>query len=168
MRAANAPAGGAEFVVAFPEAVGPVLPSRDEPVRTPEGREVLVVDDSEDVLRLAARMLEGAGYHARQARSLEEARERLAAIDRLDALVCDVRLKGAGGTAVHDAARALFPGVAVIYISGFVDDAEALRRVETAEALLRVKPFTSGALVQILERAMRGRADEAGAGIAET
>ena len=58
---------------------------------------ILVVDDEEQMCKLCGRILRGMGYEALFARTLAEAREKLASLERLDLLVSDLKLPDGHG-----------------------------------------------------------------------
>ncbi|HZA94442.1 MAG TPA: response regulator [Gemmatimonadales bacterium] len=88
---------------------------------TSPGREtMLVVDDEEMVRRLAARMLQGEGYHVMVAGGGEEAIRLLQrASQRIDLVVTDVAMPGIGGRQLGDTIFHCWPRVRVLFMSGF-------------------------------------------------
>lgn len=116
------------------------------------GCRVLLVDDEPEVLCLAAAMLAQRGYQTQQARSFDEACARLTAFEP-EVLITDVRLPGLPGREIAAKLRARRPQLAVVFMSGCVDDPVLLEAVEAGEELLLDKPFTSQELVSMIERA---------------
>ena len=88
---------------------------------TSPGREtMLVVDDEEMVRRLAARILQGEGYHVMVAGGGEEAIRLLQrASQRIDLVVTDVAMPGIGGRQLGDTIFHCWPRVRVLFMSGF-------------------------------------------------
>ncbi len=97
-----------------------------------KGARILVVEDNERLRRGIAQALTGAGARVEQADSGDEAIDRLrAAAAPFDAVVTDLRLPGAPGLEVLDAARERSPLTAVLLMTayGSIDTAvEAMRR----------------------------------------
>ena len=88
---------------------------------TSPGREtMLVVDDEEMVRRLAARILQGEGYHVMVAGGGEEAIRLLQrASRRINLVVTDVAMPGIGGRQLGDTIFHCWPRVRVLFMSGF-------------------------------------------------
>ena len=87
---------------------------------SPSRETMLVVDDEEMVRRLAARMLQGEGYHVMVAGGGEEAIRLLQrASQRIDLVVTDVAMPGIGGRQLGDTIFHCWPRVRVLFMSGF-------------------------------------------------
>jgi two-component system cell cycle sensor histidine kinase/response regulator CckA len=129
------PGQGAAFSILLPVRRSVSLPSRASGARRkaaessaarPGGRPatVLLVEDQDAVRRFAGRALRGAGYAVIEADGGEAA---LAVIDRegpaLDLVVTDLSMPRVDGLAVIRHARAAKPGIAVLCVSGFTEDA---------------------------------------------
>jgi DNA-binding response OmpR family regulator len=113
---------------------------------------VLVVEDDPLALMMLTLELQEDGFEVDGAESVHEARRHLAAPGyALDALVCDLDLRGGGdGYALARAARALNPAVAVLHASGVAQPEFEARKV--AGAGLAQKP----SLPQEIPRRLRG------------
>ncbi len=99
-------------------------PRTAEAVEHGSGEAVLVVDDERTVRMLVAEVLAEAGYKVIEARDGASAMEVLQSDTRVDLLVTDVGLPGGmNGRQVADAARTLMPGLKVIFITGFAENA---------------------------------------------
>ena len=129
---------------------------------TPPGREtMLVVDDEEMVRRLAARILLGEGFHVLEARGGEEAiRVLQRASQRIDLVVTDVAMPGLGGRQLGDTIYRCWPGVRVLFMSGFpahrILDEGAL---DPASPFLQ-KPFTRDQLTRKVKEVLATPADQ--------
>ncbi len=108
---------------------------------------MLVVDDDELVLELAAEFLTRAGFEVERAQGGQEALER-ASEHRFDAVVLDAVMPDVQGEDVLRKLRDTQPELPVVLVTGFGDEA-TLRRFERlgVKALLR-KPYESEALVE--------------------
>jgi signal transduction histidine kinase len=109
---------------------------------------ILLVEDAELVRNLARQVLEGAGYRVLEAASAEAAIDLCEQIngDRIDLLLTDVIMPGMSG---NDMSRILLkkqPGMPVLYMSGYTDDAIVQHGVLEAGINFLQKPFTPGAL----------------------
>ena len=79
---------------------------------------ILIVDDDEVSCRLFAEVLEGEGHEVHQARSGEEALDRLRK-ESYDLLMVDVRMPGITGLDVTRAMRQEQPSLPVIVMTAF-------------------------------------------------
>ena len=92
--------------------------------RAVEGETVLVVDDEPTVRMLVVDVLGDLGYAALEAEDGPSGLKILQSRARVDLLVTDVGLPGGmNGRQVADAARALRPGLKVLFITGYAENA---------------------------------------------
>jgi two-component system cell cycle sensor histidine kinase/response regulator CckA len=110
---------------------------------------ILLVDDEEGVLAIAARALKQRGWQVIACDSAEAALAR-DDIDRPAAVVSDVVMPGMDGPALVRALRARWPGLPAILVSGY---AEGALRLDLAKSEVRFlpKPYTLKALAEALE-----------------
>ncbi len=150
----SAPGCGATFRIRLPavppaEGAAPVEPVEAAVTSTGGERPVLVVlDDEPGVLSFLARLLRGKGYVVHECATVEEADTRIALLDgAFDLFIADLVLPGGSGRDVATRLHAKWPGIPVLYISGFSDD-EMTRRGLLAEgdAFLQ-KPFSADELL---------------------
>ena len=106
---------------------------------------ILVVDDERLFQELFRDALASAGHPTRSASSADEALALLAE-ERFELLVTDVVMPGLSGREVAEALRSARPGLRVLYVSGYTDDAIVRHGVLAAEAAFLQKPFTLAAL----------------------
>ena len=110
---------------------------------------ILVVEDETMLIEVVAAELAEAGYEVVTALTGEAAAAILAARLPIDLLFTDIRLPGdLDGWAVAEHARALQPGLPVIYVTGY--SAEEPRQVP--DSLLVMKPYRPSAIVQAARR----------------
>jgi two-component system cell cycle sensor histidine kinase/response regulator CckA len=121
---------------------------------------ILLAEDEEDVRRLARQVLEMHGYTVIEADSGEAALQAATTSDGpIHLLVTDVVMPDFGGRTLADQVLAIWPEIAVLYVSGYSNDAVFRRGIETsAEAFLQ-KPFTAHSLAckvrEVLDAAMK-------------
>ena len=111
------------------------------------GRVVLVADDEPLVRALVVRTFELEGYVVHGAADGEAA---LRLIDEgvvPDLVITDVIMPGVNGRQLHDALRARWRELPVLYISGHTGDEAVLQRLVPKGAPFLQKPFTPDALV---------------------
>ncbi|MGI4941684.1 MAG: PAS domain-containing protein [Janthinobacterium lividum] len=114
--------------------------------RAGRGETVLVVDDEPTVRMLVAEVLQDLGYTALEAADGPAALQVLRSRRRVDLLVTDVGLPGLNGRQVADAARALRPGLKVLFITGYAETALLNHgHLETGMHVM-TKPFAMEAL----------------------
>jgi CheY-like chemotaxis protein len=136
---------GTTFKVYLPAEAGSAPPSGESrllrPVRGTET--VLLVEDEAAVRRVARLALEAQGYTVLEAAGGADA---VALVERdrpkVDLLLTDVVMPEVGGRQLAEALRARLPGLKVLYMSGYTDDA-VLRHgiIEHTDHFLQ-KPFT--------------------------
>jgi DNA-binding NtrC family response regulator len=119
---------------------------------------VLVVDDDGDIRQLCARAMRRAGYE------VVEAEDGLSAIKCLDdargvhLLLTDVVMPGIDGLKLADMAKARWPELKVVYMSGFADSQFVRERAGTLHGPMLSKPWRIAKL-QALVRDQIGAPD---------
>jgi two-component system cell cycle sensor histidine kinase/response regulator CckA len=104
---------------------------------------VLLAEDEEAVRRTSKRMLERAGYHVIAARHGADALRLLGEVGGgVDVLVSDISMPELDGVSLARRARARFPGLGVVLVSGYTDmlTEEVLRSLD---ASFLAKPFSA-------------------------
>jgi PAS domain S-box-containing protein len=118
---------------------------------------VLVVEDDAMVRDFVVQQLRQLGYRTRLA---ENGREALAALDdgaEIDLLLTDVILSGAlTGKQVADAAQRRRPGLKVLFMSGYTENAIIHHGRLDPGVLLLSKPFRATDLARMVRRAVAG------------
>ncbi len=117
---------------------------------------VLLVEDEEPVRRLASRALERQGYRVIEAGSGTEALAQMAAVDgKVDIVVSDIVMPEMDGPTLLKELRQRNPGISIIFISGYAED--ALKSLTDGEEFsFLAKPFQLKDLVsavkEVIER----------------
>jgi CheY-like chemotaxis protein len=119
---------------------------------------ILLVEDDREVREVALTVLEAAGYRVLEAANGDDAHRLLLAHPdlRVDVLFTDVVMPGRfDGVDLANAARALRPGVQVLFATGFANLARDNRDTEMHGPVLR-KPYRPAdlrrALIALLDR----------------
>ena len=140
---------GSSFKVYFPQA-GQAATIPDVPLPPPRasegGETVMVVEDSEGLRELTRRLLETQGYTVVTAGNAEEALRLFDENPSIDVLLTDVVMPGPSGPELTKQLIALRPGLKVIYMSGYTDEAIVQHGVLQPGVAFLHKPFSSGAL----------------------
>jgi DNA-binding NtrC family response regulator len=124
-------------------AVDSMAPALPAPARPPsDGAAVLLVDDEAALRSLLAEALRNAGHQVSGAANAGEA---LAVLDRgatVDLLVTDIGLGGGmNGRQLAEAARALRPGLKVLFITGYAEARLVEHGSFDADTQVLIKPF---------------------------
>jgi DNA-binding response OmpR family regulator len=107
------------------------------------------VEDEGGVRAFTGVVLRLQGYAVLEAGDGAEAEQVAAAhAGPIDLLVTDVVMPGLGGREVAERLAAARPGLRVLYLSGYTDDAVVRHGVLAAEAAFLQKPFTPAALAR--------------------
>jgi CheY-like chemotaxis protein len=128
---------------AQPEAVPASL--SDAP-RATGAETVLVVDDEESIRMLVTETLGDLGYRAIEAADGPAALRALSGDRHVDLLVTDVGLPGMNGRQLADAIRSTRPGLKVLFITGYAENAVLNHGHLEAGMHVITKPFAMEAL----------------------
>jgi PAS domain S-box-containing protein len=121
------------------------------------GASILLVDDETPLRLLLAEMLKEAGYTVIEAANGHEGLNILQSQQHIDLLVSDVGLPGnMNGRQMADAARALRPGLKVLFITGYAEHAVIRNGALAPGMQFMIKPFALDAFLvkvsSLLER----------------
>ncbi len=146
---------GTTFYIYLPrqEAPAELSSGEEEAIALPRGTEtVLLVEDEQSLLRLAARQLTELGYTVLSASSPEAAR-RLAREHpgEIHLLMTDVIMPGMNGRDLAEVIRAQRPGIRCLYMSGYTANVIAQRGGADENVAFLQKPFA----IETLARQVR-------------
>ena len=149
---------GTTFTIYIPRADGPRerAPAAEPTVASrPRKATILFVEDDPTLRKLISGILGREGHEVLAAANGAEA---IALSEqhggRVDLLITDVVMPGMNGREVVERLRASRPDTAVLYMSGYTDDAVILRGVSDLRNTLLQKPFTSAELVRKVDEAL--------------
>jgi DNA-binding NtrC family response regulator len=159
----STPGHGSRFTVYLPHHVGEPevesTPTAPAPARGTET--ILLVEDEASVRTATRRMLERLGYRileaADGAAALRHAAEAEARGERIDLVLTDVVMPEQGGRVLGERLAAHWPGLRVLYMSGYTDDEIIRRGLVLPGASFLEKPFTSERLAEVMRRALDQR-----------
>jgi len=146
------PGQGTTFKIYLPQESEPLEEIKEKVVREelPYGSEtVLVVEDEEELRKLAVRILQKQGYKVLEASQGDEALFICRRHEEpIHLLLTDVVMPGMGGRELSERITSLHPEIKILYMSGYTNSAIVHNGVlETGVNLLQ-KPFTPGALAR--------------------
>lgn len=119
-----------------------IMPQRESAPHARQGETVLVVDDEPTIRMLVTDTLEELGYGAIEAIDGATAMRAIQSDARIDLLVTDVGLPGGmNGRQIADAARLLRPGLKVLFITGYAENAAIGNGHLEAGMQVLTKPF---------------------------
>ncbi|MBM3493241.1 MAG: PAS domain S-box protein [Armatimonadetes bacterium] len=127
---------------------------------------VMVVDDEESLREIVARQVEDLGYRTDVRATGADA---IAAVEehglRPNALLTDVVMPGMSGPALAERLRATLPGLPVVFMSGYTDNAAVRPQLsalssQPSPAPYLAKPFTKADLASAMAAALRAARSE--------
>jgi CheY-like chemotaxis protein len=161
------PGGGATFKIYLPRVGGenPSAVTRLAQPVVPRGTEtILLVEDEPALLALSRHLLSAQGYTVLEAGCGEKATRAAKQYEgTIHLLVTDVVMPGLSGRQVAERITALRPGVRVLFLSGYTDDAVIRHGVLQAESAFLQKPYTPAALAQKVREVLDQPAPAGGA-----
>jgi two-component system cell cycle sensor histidine kinase/response regulator CckA len=146
------PEQGTTFKIYFPrvdEAAAPLERDREAAVVRGGTETILVVEDEEAVRQVVSHMLGEKGYHVLEAADGQEALAAAEAVEgRIDLLLTDVVMPGLSGRQLAERMTDLYPGIKVLYTSGYTDNAIAYHGILAPRIHFIAKPFTPDSLMR--------------------
>jgi CheY-like chemotaxis protein len=163
----STPGQGARFSVLLPRTIdadaATLVRDPEPPVRGSET--VLLVEDDRAVRAAVRRMLDTLGYVVLEASTGVEALGMVRhACERgraIDVVLTDVVMPELGGRALSDAIAEVWPGMTILYMSGYTDDEIVRRGAMVPGSLFLEKPFTTQDLAAAMARALATRRRDA-------
>ncbi len=143
----------------------PLVETRAPTVRTgpgkmtlPPGTETILLAEDEDGVRAFIKMvLQHCGY------TVKEARDGYDAVEvahnhsgRIDLLISDVVMPRLGGRDLAERIVQMFPGIKLLFLSGYTDDAVVRHGILEAEVAFLQKPFTPALLAAKVRQVLDG------------
>jgi len=122
------------------------------------GQRVLLVDDQEALRRVAAKMLERAGYRLLEASNAAEAVDVAEEAGDVAVLVTDMVMPGGGGDELAHALLARWPDLAVVYTSGYTSDSFDVTGLLNERATYLPKPYDRRELAAAVHAVLQGKA----------
>jgi signal transduction histidine kinase/ActR/RegA family two-component response regulator len=118
---------------------------------------VLLVEDEEGVRNLARDLLHSHGYEVIAVRHGEEAIEISKRLERIDILLTDVVMPGISGRQLADRLTRIRPGLKVLFMSGYADEAIVQHGILEPGIDFIQKPFTPDRLASRVRQALDRR-----------
>ena len=153
------PGAGTAFTIWLPAHTGPseaeVAPEADRraPTDLTGAATILLVEDEDPVRLFSARALRGKGHKVIELRTGEAAVEFLESDhEPIDLLITDVMMPGIDGPTLIRIAREHRPGLKVICISGYTEDALRQRIPSDAATRFLPKPFGLKQLAELVKQ----------------
>ncbi len=120
---------------------------------------VLVLDDEAQMLRSVHRMLSREGYQVLTASNGREGLEVLRNHNgEVDVALCDLRMGEMGGMEFVEAARALYPDLETVIMTGYGTIEAAVEAMRAGAYDFLPKPFKRVQILKVLSRALERRA----------
>ncbi|PTW48864.1 PAS domain-containing protein [Sphingomonas faeni] len=132
------------------------LPGLTQEHVTDAGEIVLVVEDDSVVRALIVEVLGELGYRAVEAHDGPAGLDKLRTMERIDLLVTDIGLPGLNGRQVADAGRALRPGLRVLFMTGYAENAALASGFLEPGMSMITKPFAMEALATQIRTMIEG------------
>jgi signal transduction histidine kinase/ActR/RegA family two-component response regulator len=141
----------------------PLAPEADAPAAAtgaestlaerPGHETVLLVEDEAAVRRLVSEVLRSAGYHVLSAEDGEMALELAQSYSEpIHLLVTDVIMPKVGGSAVATHMAGSRPGIRILYMSGFTEDAVVRNGILNDSVAFIQKPFSPSQLLSLVRK----------------
>ncbi|MEG8023613.1 PAS domain-containing protein [Sphingomonas aurantiaca] len=135
---------------------GEALPGLTQDHATNAGEIVLVVEDDAVVRALIVEVLGELGYQAVEAHDGPAGLDCLRTMERIDLLVTDIGLPGLNGRQVADAGRMMRPGLRVLFMTGYAENAALASGFLEPGMSMITKPFAMEALATQIRTIIEG------------
>jgi PAS domain S-box-containing protein len=137
-----------------------------EPARLHGSETILVVEDEEGVRKLVRSILQRNGYRVLEAKDGADALRVAEQQPNIDLLLTDVVMPHMSGAVTAMRLLAIRPGLKLLYMSGYTDNAVVLHGVLRSEAAFVQKPITPNALLAKVREVLDSSAAPAKGGAA--
>jgi PAS domain S-box-containing protein len=159
--ARSKPGAGTTFYVYLPRVEDPAeepIPVKAQPPEASGCETVLLVEDEESVRELVRVTLVSRGYKVIEAENGEcGLRVAEAFKEKIDILITDVVMPGIGGRELAKKLLSLRPGISVLYLSGYTEDAVVAPGALGPGTAFLQKPFTLQNLAKKVREVLRAR-----------
>ena len=117
---------------------------------------ILIVEDDEFIRMLAARALQRGGtYDVELAADGESGLAKIAAAGgAFDLVISDIRMPGMDGIAMAQAAARSWPGIRILFVTGYADQRERTAELDGIVVGVLLKPFTLAEIRAKVETAL--------------
>ena len=122
----------------------------------PSGKNILVIDDEENVLKMIKRILTAEGQNVHTALSVPEAMEKLKN-GFYDAVICDVEMGPEKGFSVREALIGRNSDTEFIFTTGNVLNLDLVTRLRELKVPFIPKPFNRAELLAVMGEVFSGR-----------
>jgi len=120
-----------------------------------QGETILVIEDDTEVRSLAVQMLSSLGYQSKAVADASQAHEVLADGAGIDLVLSDVVLPGGtSGADFAEQACSIYPGIKIIFMSGYPAEAATRNGFIDSDSVLLGKPFERRQLAEALRQAL--------------
>jgi CheY-like chemotaxis protein len=117
---------------------------------------VLLVEDDLSIRKLVLRILGKAGYRVRAASNGSEALTMIGGMEPFHLLITDVVMPIMGGKELADRVSAVYPGIKVLFMSGYTENSIVQRGIIDTGVMFIQKPFTPGDLLRKVRETLNG------------
>jgi len=149
---------GTIFDVYLPRSDGAAIKTGERAAEAPRGTEtILLAEDDDQVRALVSAGLRSAGYTVIDTADAEEALEVCKRLESpVDLLMSDVVMPRMRGDELAQRVLEFFPGIGVVFISGYFEE-EVLERVRELGSPLVAKPFKMHHLLRVVRQELDAR-----------
>ncbi len=157
VRLESKPGRGTTVRLLLPKADGSPVDHRDNPAGVPVsgGNEtILMVEDDAEVRAQSAGALRELGYHVLEAPDGAAALAILRAHPNVRLLFTDIGLPGMNGRVLAERARSISPNLAIVFTTGYAQEALTAAELADPATALLMKPFTYAALDRLIREVL--------------